>query len=94
MLWVRDGTVSVYGAILHASPEISRIFAPSTHALPCIEALSDSAEFELGSNHNSLRHLTDMTIHDGLWAYPGVKTKPGGPTFFVVGLLRPYTRSC
>ncbi|MCJ1359414.1 MAG: Polynucleotide 5'-hydroxyl-kinase grc3 [Icmadophila ericetorum] len=39
-LWVRVGTISVLGALLHASPQVHRIYAPSTHSLP-LRSLTD-----------------------------------------------------
>ncbi|MCJ1403337.1 Polynucleotide 5'-hydroxyl-kinase grc3 [Xylographa trunciseda] len=38
-LWVRKGNVSILGAILHASPKLYRVYAPSSHSLPSIRCL-------------------------------------------------------
>ncbi|MCJ1432518.1 Polynucleotide 5'-hydroxyl-kinase grc3 [Xylographa pallens] len=38
-LWVRKGTVSILGAVLHASPKLHRVYAPSSHSLPSIRHL-------------------------------------------------------
>ncbi|MCJ1385179.1 Polynucleotide 5'-hydroxyl-kinase grc3 [Xylographa soralifera] len=38
-LWVRKGTVSVLGAVLHASSKLHRVYAPSSHSLPSIRHL-------------------------------------------------------
>ena len=35
-LWVRKGAVSVLGAVIHSSSTLHRVFAPSSHSLPCI----------------------------------------------------------
>ena len=42
-LWVRRGLVSVLGAELHPSSSIHRIYAPSTHSLPCIQPILDKS---------------------------------------------------
>ena len=46
-LWVRKGAVSVFGGLFHASSELHRIYAPSTHALPKIKAIPNPFD---GSN--------------------------------------------
>ncbi|MCJ1286197.1 Polynucleotide 5'-hydroxyl-kinase grc3 [Xylographa opegraphella] len=38
-LWVRKGTVSILGAVLHPSPKLHRVYAPSSHSLPSIRHL-------------------------------------------------------
>ncbi|KAI1621212.1 hypothetical protein EDD37DRAFT_612656 [Exophiala viscosa] len=65
-LWVKQGSVSFYGAILHASTAIYLIYAPSTHALPSIEALTSTAELQLDSVNHGIRDLPYIGIRD-LW---------------------------
>ncbi|KAG8529062.1 uncharacterized protein KY384_005697 [Bacidia gigantensis] len=40
-LWVRKGAVGIAGAVLRESPELRRVFAPSTHAIPIIRPIPD-----------------------------------------------------
>lgn len=65
-LWVKQGSVLLYGAILHASTAVYLIYAPVTDALPPIEALTSTAEFQLDSVNHGIRDLPYIGIRD-LW---------------------------
>ncbi|EHY58711.1 Polynucleotide 5'-hydroxyl-kinase grc3 [Exophiala dermatitidis] len=82
ILWVRQGSVSVYGATIHASTAIYRIYAPSTHALPAVEALSSKAEFQLDSYVDGLVDLPSLGIRH-LWATPNVEQSMS--SFYILG---------
>ena len=40
-LWIRKGSIIILGALIHASPKLYRIYAPSTHSLPSIHHTQD-----------------------------------------------------
>lgn len=40
-MWVRRGAVTIMGAMLHASPKLHRVYAPSTHSLPIMQYARD-----------------------------------------------------
>jgi len=46
-IWIRQGSVSVYGALLHESPQVYTIFASIAESLPEILAQTKIAEFQL-----------------------------------------------
>ncbi|KIY03232.1 uncharacterized protein Z520_01699 [Fonsecaea multimorphosa CBS 102226] len=81
-LWVKQGSVSLYGAILTAATAIHRIYAPATHTLPSIEAVSSSAEVQLESLNDGVRNLPYIGLR-GMWTPFGVK--PSAATFYVLG---------
>jgi len=81
-IWAKQGSVSVYGAILSASTTTYRIYAPTTHALPSIEALGASAEFELQSLDDGLRDLPYIGMR-GIWCPADVKGS--ACSFYVLG---------
>ncbi|MCJ1391651.1 Polynucleotide 5'-hydroxyl-kinase grc3 [Xylographa bjoerkii] len=63
-LWVRKGTVSILGAVLHASSKLYRVYAPSSHSLPSIRHLRNPfgpakqpAEITLTSCNSRIRLL-------------------------------------
>ncbi|KIW27886.1 uncharacterized protein PV07_07584 [Cladophialophora immunda] len=81
-LWVKQGSVSLYGAILTATTAIHRIYAPATHALPSVEAVSSSAEVQLDSLNDGIRDLPYVGLK-GMWAPFGVKASAS--SFYVLG---------
>ncbi|KIV82928.1 hypothetical protein PV11_04993 [Exophiala sideris] len=81
-LWVKQGSVSVYGAILHASTAVYCIYAPLTHALPPIEALTSTAELQLDSVRHGIRYLPYIGIRD-IWN--PVREIQTGLSFHVLG---------
>lgn len=81
-LWVKHGAVSLYGATIQASTAVHRVYAPSTHALPAIEALSSKAEFQLDSLEDGLIDLPSIGARD-LWVPPNVQ--PTASSFYLLG---------
>ncbi|KIW89473.1 uncharacterized protein Z519_09629 [Cladophialophora bantiana CBS 173.52] len=81
-LWVKQGSISVYGAILNATTAVYRVYAPVTHALPSIEAVSSSAELQLESLDDGIRDLPYVGQR-GMWVPFGVK--PSTSSFYVLG---------
>ncbi|OAG38790.1 hypothetical protein AYO21_06985 [Fonsecaea monophora] len=81
-LWVKQGTVSLYGALLTATTVAYRIYAPATHALPPIEALSSSVEIQLDSLDDGVRDLPYVGLR-GMWTPFGVN--PAVSSFYVLG---------
>lgn len=71
-LWVKQGSVSVYGAVLSASTAIYRIYAPTTHALPAIEATTTNAEVEIEPLSDGITELPYTRTRDR-WTPVGVK---------------------
>ncbi|KAK6364522.1 Polynucleotide 5'-hydroxyl-kinase grc3 [Exophiala oligosperma] len=69
-LWVKEGVVSVYGAILQASTATFRIYSPANYALPTIEALTSNAEFELDSLGGGVQNLPYRGVRD-VWPSTG-----------------------
>jgi polynucleotide 5'-hydroxyl-kinase GRC3/NOL9 len=82
VLWVKQGSVSVYGSVVQASVEVHRIYAPSTHALPSIEALSSKAEFQLDSLDDGIRNLPYIGVKD-VWEPVGAESS--ALTFGILG---------
>jgi len=66
-LWIKVGSVSVYGAVLEAGEQVHNIYAPDSHALPQIEAIRGPAEIELNSIESGLTHLRDNESRN-VWA--------------------------
>ncbi|KAL1959804.1 hypothetical protein VTO42DRAFT_949 [Malbranchea cinnamomea] len=71
-LWVKRGVVSIFGAKLHPSPRLHRVYAPSTHSLPVIKCVSggpdDYAEIEIRSCYTGLVGLGDISnLYDRIW---------------------------
>ncbi|KIX00699.1 uncharacterized protein Z518_09764 [Rhinocladiella mackenziei CBS 650.93] len=81
-LWVKQGSIFIYGAIIHASTTLHRIYAPSSHALPSIEAMSAKAEFQVESLDDAIRDLPYIGIRD-LWTPSGVEQ--AALTFYILG---------
>ncbi len=69
-IWIRSGEINVYGARLQASPEVNRLYAPLTHALPQITAFSN-ADFVLASNHEDELHELQRSYQRPIWDVPG-----------------------
>ena len=82
ILWVKQGSVSLYGAILSASSATYPVYAPATHALPSIEAVSARAELELQSLGDGLRHLPYIGVRD-IWN--PTDGKKSACSFYVLG---------
>ncbi|KAL9127927.1 MAG: hypothetical protein Q9217_003284 [Psora testacea] len=66
-LYIRNGTVSISGAVLHASSRLHRVYAPSTHAIPIIRSLRNpygpelqSVELTIRSCDSGIRMLKDV----------------------------------
>lgn len=67
-LWIRAGTVTIYGATLRSGRMIHRVFAPSTSALPQIKSIGAS-EIEIWQCNHTLRHLGRLSPHfRRIWA--------------------------
>lgn len=63
-LWVVSGVVMLYGAVLRASKNSYRVFAPSTHALPIIECVRQanmSTAVELSSCDSGIQSLAQLS---------------------------------
>lgn len=62
-LRVVQGSVAICGAILSASPDIFRVYAPSTHALPGIAQYgsAESADVEIRKMEGSMRPLAHVS---------------------------------
>ena len=63
-LWLRKGSISVLGTTIHSSSKLYRVYAPQTHAIPLIKALTNPfgpllqiAEFRLCSASSGIRQL-------------------------------------
>ena len=63
-LWLRKGSISVLGATIHSSSILYRIYAPQTHAIPLIKALTNPfgtslqiADFRLCSADSGIHQL-------------------------------------
>lgn len=79
-LWVRHGAVSIYGAVLHASSKLYRIYAPTIHALPVVRPIinpygsnAQSTEVSLvscGSRIQTLKNISSRFRH--IWCPHGV----------------------
>lgn len=79
-LEVQQGSVLVNGALLRPGPVLSRIFAPSTHALPCITAKSGPATVAIHSISNDLVSLARLSpLWSRLW-----NEDPSGRSFQLV----------
>ncbi|KAK5318585.1 Polynucleotide 5'-hydroxyl-kinase grc3 [Exophiala xenobiotica] len=70
-LWVKHGSISIYGAIIHASIATYRVYAPATYALPPIEALTSKAEVQFESLEDGIRELPYVGVRDQ-WEPRGV----------------------
>ncbi|EXJ94786.1 hypothetical protein A1O1_03184 [Capronia coronata CBS 617.96] len=81
-LWVKQGSVFLYGATINASTAVHRIYAPNNHALPAIEALSLKAEFQLDSLENGLIDLPSIGARD-MWTPANVERSAS--SFYVLG---------
>lgn len=77
-LWVRNGAISIHGAILHAGSAKHRVYAPSTHSLPIIKpainpygAYGQSAEVKVVSCRSRIRLLQEISSEFGkIWNGP------------------------
>ena len=86
------------GAKLHPSPTLYRVYAPSTHSLPVIKAVSgidDFAEVEIRSCSNGLYNLKGLSsVYHRIWNDGGSATDKdlhvgnSRRSFSVVRLLR------
>lgn len=83
-LQVLQGIVTVYGAILHASNTVHRVYAPSTHALPAIVARRGDAELVLWPPRKTMQGLGRVSpLFRRIWA-----GKERMPTFMPVSTKR------
>jgi hypothetical protein len=81
-LWVKSGTVTVYGAVLPASEAGYHFFAPSVYSIPAITALSEVSEVELSCLDNGLKGLAKLQ-GVSLWD-PPAGTVHAESSFFLV----------
>ncbi|KAI5310759.1 Polynucleotide 5'-hydroxyl-kinase grc3 [Ascosphaera atra] len=100
---VRRGVISISGAKLQASPKRHRVYAPSTHSLPIIKAVSgidDTAEVELHSISDDVYNLKRLSplyerIGNGEQRVAKGPLKDHGPFSFSITLSKeisdPYT---
>ncbi|KAK2743272.1 Polynucleotide 5'-hydroxyl-kinase grc3 [Myotisia sp. PD_48] len=102
-LWVKRGVVSICGAKLDPNPRLYRVFAPSTHSLPVIKAVSGSegyAEVELFSVFDGLCDLWRISpLYDQIWCakQPANSTSSSSfcrPSFSILNVASddPYKR--
>ncbi|KAL9591673.1 MAG: hypothetical protein Q9179_007484, partial [Wetmoreana sp. 5 TL-2023] len=85
-IWVKEGAISIQGAILYPSPSVYTIFAPSTHALPLIRSIrnpyrpSPQQTIITISNHRSgIRLLKEISPKfDRLWNRAKARTDEPG----------------
>ncbi|KAK4973317.1 Polynucleotide 5'-hydroxyl-kinase grc3 [Elasticomyces elasticus] len=76
-LRVLRGAVTVYGAILSESAEPYRVYAPATHALPDIKALTREAEISISDCLHTLRPLEKFSpLFQKIWNYRASKWEP------------------
>lgn len=79
-LWVKSGTVSLYGAILGAGrdmQEIHHVFAPSTHALPAIACVSERCEIDVWNCGHSMLKLSKLSpLYRRIWNEPPKRSEP------------------
>lgn len=74
-LQVLEGTVTIYGALLHASEKVHRVYAPSTHALPALVARRGDAEVVLWPPSKTMRGLSKLSpLYRKIWAV--IERKP------------------
>lgn len=70
-IWVKRGVVSIMGAKLHPSPDVCRVYAPSTHSLPvikCVSSVEGYAEIELQSCSTNLDRLKEISpLYNRIW---------------------------
>ncbi|KAJ5326820.1 Pre-mRNA cleavage complex II Clp1 [Penicillium brevicompactum] len=70
-LWVKRGVVSLMGAKLHASSQLHRVYAPSTHSLPvikCVSGIDGDAEVEIKSCSSGIARLCDLSpLYQRIW---------------------------
>lgn len=70
-LWVKRGVVSLMGAKLHASSQLHRVYAPSTHSLPvikCVSGIDGDAEVEIKSCNSGIARLRDLSpLYQRIW---------------------------
>lgn len=70
-LWVKRGLVSLMGAKLHPSPQVYRVYAPSTHSLPvikCVAGVDGVAEVEIKSCSTGITRLGDLSpLYQCIW---------------------------
>ncbi|PGH18674.1 hypothetical protein AJ80_04422 [Polytolypa hystricis UAMH7299] len=91
-LWVKRGVVSIMGAKLHPSPQLYRVYAPSTHSLPvikCVAGIDDYAEIEIRSCQTGPRGLKSLSnLYQRIWnskkASPAGVWQPESPMSFSI----------
>ncbi|KAL1886115.1 Polynucleotide 5'-hydroxyl-kinase grc3 [Paecilomyces lecythidis] len=70
-IWVKRGVISLMGAKLHPSPNLYRVYAPSTHSLPvikCVTGIEGYAEVEISSCHSGMYRLGDLSpLYQRIW---------------------------
>ncbi|KAJ9303910.1 hypothetical protein DTO217A2_6610 [Paecilomyces variotii] len=70
-IWVKRGVISLMGAKLHPSPNLYRVYAPSTHSLPvikCVTGIEGYAEVEISSCHSGIYRLEDLSpLYKRIW---------------------------
>ena len=77
-LEVKEGVVIVCGATLRANGSSFRIFAPSTHALPCIRCMSKQAIVEIRPSDNSILPLSKISpLLRRIWNQNRARGTPG-----------------
>jgi polynucleotide 5'-hydroxyl-kinase GRC3/NOL9 len=73
-LRVKTGIVMIYGAVLRASSQKHRVYAPTTHALPTVMAKGGVAEVDIISVSRSMDILTKVSpLWTKLWNAPAAK---------------------
>jgi polynucleotide 5'-hydroxyl-kinase GRC3/NOL9 len=69
--WVKRGVISLMGAKVPSSPNLSRVYAPSTHSLPVIKYVSGTegyAEVEIRSCNTGISRLGELSpLFCGIW---------------------------
>ncbi|WEW60507.1 Polynucleotide 5'-hydroxyl-kinase grc3 [Emydomyces testavorans] len=71
-LWVKRGVISIFGAKLSPTPQLYRVYAPSTHSIPVIKTIAGVngyAEIEIKSCHNGLPRLRWVSdLYRRIWS--------------------------
>ncbi|OTA39952.1 hypothetical protein BTJ68_00138 [Hortaea werneckii EXF-2000] len=68
-LQVLQGLATLYGAVVHPSSGLQKVYAPSTHALPSITARRDNTIIRISNVKSSMRKLDNLSPNfRNIWA--------------------------
>ena len=80
---VLDGTIHLHGAVLHASEESYRVYAPLTHSIFPITTINKTGKLLLSSVDHDATFPPTIHVH-GIWEIPRLSSNRSSASMTMV----------